>query len=635
MKRRHFLLLAVGSALLSIGGCSWFNSTMRSQSPDDAKVEEESSTRLIGDIAVPTGIWPVRVEAIGLVTGLHGNGSDPNPSPQRAALLAEMQIRGIANPDTVLASGDVAMVMLEGYMQPGIQKGDHFDVEMRVPSQSDTKSLRGGYLLETRLKELRVVENESHQGKVLGGNLLALAQGPVLTDPTADPTKDHVAVCRARIPGGGVCMKSRPLGLVLTEGHHNVLDESKPDPEEAKYRMRGAVYNSKVANAVNKRFHTIRNGVKIGMAKAINDQLVELQVHPRYKDNIARYMQVVRALPLSESAPERMKRIMLLQSRLLDPTTAAEAALQLEAIGSDGVDSLMKGIDSRNPEVCFYAAEALAYLDRREAAEPLARIARDQPAFRVFALTALSAMQDYSAYSELRELLSATSAETRYGAFRALWAMNEKDPVLQGEFLAKQFHYHVLDVAGPSMVHVTRNRLAEVVLFGKDQRLLLPLALNAGSEIMLTNTPEGEISVSRYSVADGDQKRIVSTRIDEVIRAIVDLGGTYPDVVQALEEARQQGALESRLEVDALPEAGRSYDRVFEEEPTKSSKAGGRGDETPAARKVTPGSPAPELFEKRGAKQTEADGNSDDDGESDDGDKGEKKKGFFARMLGR
>ena len=54
----------------------------------------------------------------------------------------------------------------------------------------------------------------------------------------------------------------------------------------------------------------------------------------------------------------------------------------------------------------FYAAEALAFLDRREAAEPLGQIARDQPAFRVFALAALSTMQDYAAYEQLRDLLA-------------------------------------------------------------------------------------------------------------------------------------------------------------------------------------------------------------------------------------
>ena len=72
-------------------------------------------------------------------------------------------------------------------------------------------------------------------------------------------------------------------------------------------------------------------------------------------------------------------------------------------------------------------------------------------------------MQDFAAYEQLRELLSAPSAETRYGAFRALWAMNDNDPLVKGEVLGGQFHYHVLDVAGPPMIHVTRNRLAEIV----------------------------------------------------------------------------------------------------------------------------------------------------------------------------
>ena len=37
------------------------------------------------------------------------------------------------------------------------------------------------------------------------------------------------------------------------------------------------------------------------------------------------------------------------------------------------------------------------------------------------------------------------------------------------------------------MIHVTRNRRAEVVLFGLNQRFLTPLALNAGNQIMVTS----------------------------------------------------------------------------------------------------------------------------------------------------
>jgi flagellar basal body P-ring protein FlgI len=612
MKRRYFLLVLCSTAAIGLGGCSWFNGlTMRSQSPDPVEPETQPA-KLVGDLAVATGMHTVQIQAVGLVTGLHGTGSDPGPSTERAALLEEMQTRKVTGPNSVLASGDVSLVVVQAWLRPGVQKGDRFDIEVRVPSQSETTSLRGGYLLETRLKEMAVLGNQVHSG-----NLLALAKGPVMVDPTADSKKDRIAACRGRVLGGGVALKSRPLGLVLTPGHQNVMNSSR------------------VAIAVNKRFHTFQSGIKSGVAKAKTDELIDLAVHPRYKDNIARYVQVVRALPLAETAPERMQRVREIESQLLDPATSADAAILLEAIGGEeGADALLKGIKSKDPEVLFYAAEALAYLDRREAAEPLGQIAREQPAFRVFALTALSAMQEFSAYEQLRELLSAPSAETRYGAFRALWAMNQKDPLVKGESIGGQFNYHPLNVAGPPMIHVTRSRIPEIVVFGVDQQLLTPLSLSAGNEIQVTSSGGSEVSVSRYSVKDGDQKRLVSTRVDDVIRAIVELGGTYPDVVQALQEAKTFGALASRFEVDALPEAGRSYDRLAEGEQADEAQGGDGQNETA---KATPARPLPDLFAKRGG-GSGSEGDSDVKSKSEDDDSEEKpdtKKGFFARMLGR
>ncbi len=168
------------------------------------------------------------------------------------------------------------------------------------------------------------------------------------------------------------------------------------------------------------------------------------------------------------------------------------------------------------------------------------------------------------------------SAETRYGAFRALWTMNPDEPLVKGEHLGGQFGYHVLDTAGVPMIHVTRSKRAEVVLFGRSQRFATPLSLSAGNQIMVTSTEGGEIAVSKFSVRDADQKRIVSTKVDEVIRAIVELGGTYPDVVQALQEAKAAGALPGRFEVEALPEGGRTYDRVAQD-PGRASGGQRRG----------------------------------------------------------
>ncbi len=594
--------------LMVLSGCScWDVLDVRSQSPDDRK-PGRSGARLVGDLAVPYGMFPVKVEAIGLVTGLRGTGGDPPPSTYRAALLAEMQTRGVPNPNRVMASSDTAMVLIRGVLRPGIHKATRIDVEVRIPDQSDTTSLRGGYLLESRLRELAVLDNQFHEG-----HLLALAEGPVMVDPAADQKGDRVMRSRGRILGGGVALKSRPLGLVLKPGHQNVLNSSR------------------VANAVNKRFHCFRKGIKTGVAKAKTDEYIELTVHPRYKDNIQRYVQLVRAVVLTESATQRMQRIAELKDRLLDPVTSAGTALELEAIGTAGIDTLKEGIRQKDPEVRFYAAEALAYLDQREAAAPLGEAARREPAFRVFALTALSAMDDYAAYEQLRELLDAPSAETRYGAFRALWAMNPNDALVLGERLGGQFSYHVLATTGPPMIHVTGSRRPEIVLFGQDQRLLTPLAINAGTQVMITSIGPDEISVSKFSVDQADQKRVVSTRVDEVIRAVVELGGTYPDVVQALQEAKAAEALPSRFAVDALPTAGRSYDRL----------AKGDSDRVDSDAPPRPNRhPIPELFSQRGVPSTSTGVNaragSEKSGVRDANSADDRHRivGFFGKMLG-
>lgn len=603
MKSRLALLL---SAVVLMTGCAWFKglTSVRSQSPDESEAEE-SRTRLVGDLAVPFNMFPLRVESVGLVTGLRGTGSDPKPSPQRQALVAQMQTRGVASPNAVLSSGNTALVVVRGVLRPGIQKGDRFDLEVRVPADSDTSSLRGGWLMRCDLKELAVLNSEFHEGHTWGGG-----EGAVLVDPSASKAQDRVLSNRARVLGGGICSKSRSLGLVL-----------KPDDKSA--------FNSaRIETVVNRRFHTFNKGVKTGVAKARTDQYIELAVHPRYKDNIERYVQVVRAIALRETESEQIDRMALLEKQLFDPVSSGRAALQLEAIGQKGVEVLRKALKAGDREVRFYAAESLAYLDENGAAEILAATARDLPAFRALALAALSATADFSAYEELRELLSLPSAETRYGAFRALWAMNSNDPLVLGETLGGQFSYHVLNTNGPAMVHVTKSRRPEVVLFGQDQRIRTPLAVDAGNQIMVTSTKPGEITVSRFAVNEPDQKRFVANRLDDVIRAIVELGGSYPDVVQFLQEAQVEGALETRFEVEALPEMGRTYERTAKDEE-------GSPDED-EEEELRPAGPMPELFSTMESPADEEKKSKESGEETEESEeKPHPVKGFFAKMMGR
>jgi hypothetical protein len=218
-------------------------------------------------------------------------------------------------------------------------------------------------------------------------------------------------------------------------------------------------------------------------------------------------------------------------------------------------------------EVRFHAATSLAYLGDSTSAKELAEIAWKEPAFRVYVLNALSVMKnDLEAEYCLQELLHVPDAETRYGAFRALKARNPLDQTIRGEMLGGQFGYHGITSKAVPMVHITSQKYPEVVLFGTDTFLRQPFALDAGATIYVNGQTPGSVVVSRFVNTGVDEKRTVSNRLDEIIRAVVDMGGTYPDVVQMLQQADMTKVLSCPLNIDCLPEPNRSYRRQGDSE---------------------------------------------------------------------
>src|SRR6476661_5600538 len=96
--RRVMRSLAIAVVLSC--GCS--GPILRPQSPE-ARIDlpPMPEVKYISAYTHPYGMNYVKVEAVTLVTGLAGTGSDPPPSPQRSALLDDMKRRGVENPNEV------------------------------------------------------------------------------------------------------------------------------------------------------------------------------------------------------------------------------------------------------------------------------------------------------------------------------------------------------------------------------------------------------------------------------------------------------------------------------------------------------------------------------------------------------
>lgn len=559
MDRRLFLGLGMGSLALA-AGCQ--SPLMRGQTPeqDDLKAEgeEEKEKRdLVGSYTRPFGLNKVKLEAVGLVTNLDHTGSDPPPSAQRDLLLNEMMQYSVEKPEELIAHPTTSMVIIRGYLPPGIRRGEIFDVDVRVPNGSDTTSLRGGWLMKAQMRQVEILAGALHTGNVEG-----VVDGDVIDDAIFEGDQDPVSKNRGVVMGRAVAQRDRDLGLAIRTA-------------DASFRVVRLI-----EQVVNARFFTVENGTKKGVAEGKRSNFLILAVPANYRQNMGHYLRVVRNIPLRETPVQRLDRMAVLERKLLEPTTTSAAAVSLEAIGKEAIPSLKRGLTSNDTEVRFCSAEALAYFDEPDAAPVLGQIAKDEPAFRWYALTALSSMlNSVTSLAALSGLLHVSSAETRYGAFRALRTRTPNDPTTKGEFLAPPvanpeqqprggFRYHLVATTGEPLIHFAKTKRPEIVVFGHEQRLLPPGEnqwIEAGPKILIKGDGD-KLRVSRFGAGENsDRIEVCTSRVDDMIRSVVKVGGSYADVIAALQNAHEKGFLATRIAVEALPKPTREYEREEEE----------------------------------------------------------------------
>lgn len=547
-----WMSLLLGAVIL---GCN--------KTPDDPVKKEQAKVlenrgRLVGDLASPINMHFAKMEGIALVRGLANTGANEPPSTYQQLVLKDLN-RDIEKKKTAqqeIASMSTAIVLLEAAIPPGAKKGDRVDVEVSLPKNSEATSIEGGYLESVGMHQYMAKD------MIRTGDKLGSASGSVVLDPALLKKGDAKALKKGRIIGGAVITKDRPVWLQLKEGDQTV----------------GVA--QRVEDVINSRFSYINNGIKKNVAEARAPAIrISIIIPDEYKDNVNRFMNVLCSISFFESPSDLKKRLEDLKLKLLDPKQSELASLQLEAIGPNHEEVLVilrSGMASSDPDVRFHSAISVAYMnpikDRNDAANILADLARDHKKLRPAALAVLGTClkSSFQADNRLREFLASDDNELRYGAFRALWTRNPRDYMIQGENMNDQFSYHALNCGGPPMIHLTRAKRPEIVLFTKDNIFMQgEFNIEAGSRITV-RSDQSEVIVKKYNTGVDDQ-RIVSYRLDEVIRAIVDVGGSYPDMINFLCKAQEQNHLlaysgqklwNCPLAIDALPNNASSFKRI-------------------------------------------------------------------------
>jgi len=550
----HFIMLGllIGGQIIAPGCTAPWTSDSGSSlsyltpwSSGDEDDEEAShdwdKVRTVGDLTVPGGMNSAKIKGVTLVTGLHGTGSDPPPSPARELLLNEMRIKQVDQPQQWLASQHTALAMMEAVIPPGAREGDTIDVTVFAPPETDTSSLENGHAPSTRLSEMAFLG-----GRARTGNDIAIASGPIVLDSVIEGNSSNANMRRGHILGGAVMLEERPLGLGLLEGEVSIAASAS------------------VGAAINNRFHMYRQGTKQGVATPMTDKFISLDVHPRYKESISRYMRVIRFIPLSRSTEFRRRYIVECEAELLTESTAQAGALKLEAIGKPAVPSLKKGLESKNELVRFCSAEALAYLNDSACVEPLTEAARINNGFRFRALQALGSFDDLDVIDSLEGLLHEESAEARYGAFDQLKKRSNQLPSIAGELLENHVQLHHVRTASAPMVHFRLKNRPEVVIFGSDVRLTGEVAFVGQNGLTIRSSGHRKVKVTRFQPGGGELEKECPSDLKEIIKALTEVECGYGEVVRNVFALRNEGYLTARVEVNAMPRPDRNYVRTEE-----------------------------------------------------------------------
>jgi hypothetical protein len=320
-------------------------------------------------------------------------------------------------------------------LEPGIAKGELFDLEVRALPTTETTSLEGGFLLECDLARV-----QASRGVEARSEVLAVGRGSVFVSPFAADEKGKGGGDPriGRVLAGGKATKVRHFRLALLTPSVRTADQ--------------------IVRLVNARFP--------GAAKGTEDPgRIDLEVPREYLGAKDRFLDLVGAIYLRETPDARDQRVNLLIKTLESGKDMDRVSICLEAFGPSFVPRIRPMASSPSASVRFYVGRTLAGLQDATAVSILEPIALDDGSeFQEMAVEALGRLQSGIGLGVLSRALNAKSARVRVAAWQATVRLAPRTFVART--FADRFTLSVVATTAEPFIYVSRTLRPQVAIFG-------------------------------------------------------------------------------------------------------------------------------------------------------------------------
>jgi hypothetical protein len=526
-----FCIGLISFALSSGGGCLRDDQARQSSKPLVRPTDLGKTIGTLAEVQVPQAL---SVEGYGLVGNLPGTGSSECPSAIRAYLTRYIATRlpqHAIDVGKLIDSRDTAVVYIQGRVPSLASKSQKFDLKITALRGTQTSSLEGGWLYASELKPTGMFS--------MGTRAVAEAVGPVYIDTLDAQSAD---LRTGYILGGGSILDDYRITVAL--------------------RDRDFTTTSNVRNRINERFGE-------GVATAIVPGRVEVTVPVQYSGDKDRFVAMLKALYLDQSAELNEERIKTFVRRLAVEPDKDPSEIALEGIGYESVAKLRVLLSSSSQQVQFHAARCLLNLNDDQGLQILRGFALGaNSAYRVESLQALanSARRDDAA-PVARRLLRDSNFEVRLAAYEHLRRL--EDVAVTRERIGRSFYLEQIAQAGEPTVYVARSDSPRVVLFGAPMYCRDAVFIQSADGSTTMNAPRGQGYVSlarKHPTKPAEVLRLNSSfKLSDIIRVLGDdvsktddrrqggLGVPYDQIVTLLSQMCQRGAIDAEFKAGPTP----------------------------------------------------------------------------------